>query len=170
MFYYPVASYCYAYQPSVRQGVILSDKFKSHNWWLPSIAEMYRILVYIGAASDKRNNEYGSLFFADENTAKYFHQFDALYSTNNTVSFNKFDNVLNCINSFYTSSESYTGEYTLNADGLMVSDKTNAVVNIDQIVTGYLSKHDGKNTGNACVFTTDKTSNDHRYILPVCQF
>lgn len=42
-FYYPAASLCYAYQPSVKEGEILNDKFKSHNWWLPSSGELARM-------------------------------------------------------------------------------------------------------------------------------
>ena len=42
-FYWPPASRCYAYQPSVKPGEVLSDKFKAHMWWLPSCAEMARI-------------------------------------------------------------------------------------------------------------------------------
>lgn len=44
-FYYPAASYCYAYQPT--EGVFpLADKFKVHNWYLPSLGELARIAWY----------------------------------------------------------------------------------------------------------------------------
>lgn len=42
-FYYPAASLCYAFQPSVKEGEVLNDKFKSHNWWLPSSGELARL-------------------------------------------------------------------------------------------------------------------------------
>lgn len=46
-YYYPAASYCYAYQPTVtRQGEILSDKFKAHKWYLPSAGELARMYWY----------------------------------------------------------------------------------------------------------------------------
>ena len=33
-FYYPAVSKCYAYQPTVKAGEELADKFKYHNWYL----------------------------------------------------------------------------------------------------------------------------------------
>ena len=38
-FYFPAASYCYAYQPSVPAGEVLADHLKAHNWWLPTVGE-----------------------------------------------------------------------------------------------------------------------------------
>lgn len=48
-YYYPMVSYCYAYQPvnsdsSLIEG--LADKFKPHNWWLPSFGEALRMNFY----------------------------------------------------------------------------------------------------------------------------
>lgn len=45
-FYYPAASYAYAYEPAIKQGEILSDKFKAHKWFLPTPgdAQMFRFL------------------------------------------------------------------------------------------------------------------------------
>lgn len=46
-YYYPAASYCYAYQPTVlRSGEVLNDKFKKHNWYLPSEGENCRMYWY----------------------------------------------------------------------------------------------------------------------------
>ena len=45
-FYYPAASYCYAYEPAVGRAETLPDKFKAHNWWLPSQGELSRIYWY----------------------------------------------------------------------------------------------------------------------------
>lgn len=45
-FYYPAASMCYAYEPSVKPGEVLSNKFRAHKWWLPSVGELGRICYY----------------------------------------------------------------------------------------------------------------------------
>lgn len=45
-FYYPMASRIYAWQPSVRSGEVLAEKFKAHKWWLPSEGELARIAWY----------------------------------------------------------------------------------------------------------------------------
>ena len=42
--YYPAASRCYAYVPSIKEGTL--DKFKAHNWWMPSYGELMRIAYY----------------------------------------------------------------------------------------------------------------------------
>ncbi len=44
-FYYPAASFCHAFQPSIRnnQGEVLAEHLKAHNWFLPSVGEMARI-------------------------------------------------------------------------------------------------------------------------------
>ena len=45
-YYYPAASMCYAYEPSVKKGEVLDDRFKAHKWWLPSAGELARICYY----------------------------------------------------------------------------------------------------------------------------
>ena len=46
-YYYPAASYCHAYEPtSLREGEVLADKFKAHNWYLPSSGELCRLYWY----------------------------------------------------------------------------------------------------------------------------
>ncbi len=45
-FYYPAASYCYAYEPTVAKKETLLDRFKAHNWWLPSAGESARMYWY----------------------------------------------------------------------------------------------------------------------------
>lgn len=49
-FYYPAASRCYAYQPTdhltLKDGEVLSDKFKTHKWYLPSCGELGRLYWY----------------------------------------------------------------------------------------------------------------------------
>lgn len=44
LIYYPAVSYCYAYCPSNKEGTL--DKFKEHNWWMPSVGELLRIGYY----------------------------------------------------------------------------------------------------------------------------
>ena len=36
-FYFPAASMCYAYEPKLKTGEVLIDKFKAHNWFLPPL-------------------------------------------------------------------------------------------------------------------------------------
>lgn len=49
-FYYPAASRCFAYQPTdhltLKEGEVLSDKFKTHKWYLPSCGELGRLYWY----------------------------------------------------------------------------------------------------------------------------
>ena len=52
--YYPAASYCYAYEPGIKtnglklkEGEKLSDKLKSHNWFLPSSGELVHMWFYL---------------------------------------------------------------------------------------------------------------------------
>jgi hypothetical protein len=53
-YYYPAASRCYAYQPTVKSGEVLAEQFKAHNWYLPSEGELCRIyfLMSYGATED----------------------------------------------------------------------------------------------------------------------
>ena len=41
-YYYPAASYAYAYEPKVKASEALSDIFKSHQWFLPAPGDMMR--------------------------------------------------------------------------------------------------------------------------------
>ena len=46
--YFPAASACYAYEPRVTiEGEVLSDKFKKHNWFLPTDGLMIRLTWYL---------------------------------------------------------------------------------------------------------------------------
>ena len=38
-YYYPAASYAYAYEPVVKQGETLHEKFRAHRWFLPTPGE-----------------------------------------------------------------------------------------------------------------------------------
>lgn len=45
-YYWPAASFCYAYEPKVADGEELAAKFKAHNWYLPAIGELCRQYWY----------------------------------------------------------------------------------------------------------------------------
>ena len=76
-YYYPPASYCYAYEPSVnKEGFSLADKFKKHNWWLPSCAELARLYWY---SSKKYVEGVDNAIFAKARTAGVF----AIFSSSN---------------------------------------------------------------------------------------
>ena len=53
-YYWPAASYCYAYEPEVMDGEELAPQFKAHNWYLPASGELARQYWYYrqGLASD----------------------------------------------------------------------------------------------------------------------
>ena len=58
--YYPAASYCHAYQPEVKPGEILNEKFTAHHWYLPSQVEIalfffYYRLIYINDPTNSMN-------------------------------------------------------------------------------------------------------------------
>ena len=45
-YYYPAASYCYAYEPLVKAGEELADNLKANNWFLASMGEWSRLSFY----------------------------------------------------------------------------------------------------------------------------
>lgn len=61
-FYYPAASECYAYQPVVKKGEVLLDKFKSHHWWLPSEGELARMYYYHSHGYDTTKKDAKAIF------------------------------------------------------------------------------------------------------------
>lgn len=67
LLFYPAASYCYAYAPTVPadSGNVLNSKFGRNNWWLPSYAEMFRIL-YFRTLHDNTGVKYNIEYFMDE--------------------------------------------------------------------------------------------------------
>lgn len=75
-YYYPAASECYAYQPTVKDGEILLDKFKAHHWWLPSLGELARIGYYSITTYNgfKLTNGHDTIFFKAYNSGifEYF--------------------------------------------------------------------------------------------------
>ncbi|MGM9767471.1 MAG: hypothetical protein ACI3Z0_03270 [Candidatus Cryptobacteroides sp.] len=54
-FFYPAVSAAYAYQPSVKAGEVLADKFKAHNWFLPTAGQQGRLYWYSKLAPAERN-------------------------------------------------------------------------------------------------------------------
>ncbi|MBQ0120931.1 MAG: hypothetical protein KBT13_07410 [Bacteroidales bacterium] len=56
-FYFPAASRCYAYEPKVKAGEVLSDKFKAHRWWLPSAGELARMVWWHLQGYDTANEK-----------------------------------------------------------------------------------------------------------------
>lgn len=45
-YYYAAASLCFHYEPDVKPGEVLSDKFKAGQWFLPSCGELGRMCYY----------------------------------------------------------------------------------------------------------------------------
>ena len=39
-YYFPIFSFAYAYQPTVKDGESINDKFKAHNWFVPTPGDM----------------------------------------------------------------------------------------------------------------------------------
>lgn len=54
--YFPAASAAYAYQPSVPSNFVLADKFKAHNWFLPTEGLLDRIHWYLKKGADSELN------------------------------------------------------------------------------------------------------------------
>ena len=65
--YYPAASCCYAYEPTnLMNGEKLNDKFKTHNWFLPSSGELVHIWYYLHTKMDaNRTNSLPSFNYYD---------------------------------------------------------------------------------------------------------
>lgn len=76
---YPAASAAYAYQPAIlKQGEVLSDKFKAHNWFLPSSGQLHRLYWYYR----QRGKDAG--IFDKAVNAGVFTQFRATYHWSST--------------------------------------------------------------------------------------
>lgn len=61
-FYYPAVSKCYAYQPAVAANEVLADKFKVHNWYLPSIGELCRLYWHSKKGPSYDDDRIGAIF------------------------------------------------------------------------------------------------------------
>ena len=77
-FYYPAASYCFAYEPAVTANEVLNPKFAENNWWLPSSGELARIYWYhkqgytVGTENAIFANAYSKNVFNSFGTATYW--------------------------------------------------------------------------------------------------
>lgn len=65
-FFYPAASMCYAYEPAVKPGEELSEKFKAHNWFLPTNGQLGRLYWYSKLAPAAQN-----IFTRAKNAGKF---------------------------------------------------------------------------------------------------
>ena len=92
-YYYPAASYCYAYQPTIKPYETLNDKFKAHKWFLPSGGELARMIFYWLRNDSTGNSKYDA-FKAAKAASK--------------ISFSS---------SSYWSSTEYSGTHCWNVDG-----------------------------------------------------
>lgn len=54
-FFYPAASICYAYRPSIKPGEVLAEKFKEHNWFCPTLGQCLRLYWYSKLAPADEN-------------------------------------------------------------------------------------------------------------------
>lgn len=52
--YYPAVSYCYAYCPTTRAD--LDERFKEHNWWMPTFGEFIRAGYYYTQTRNPNNS------------------------------------------------------------------------------------------------------------------
>ena len=53
--YYPIASACYSYEPNfLNPNEVLSEKFKKHNWFAPTIGQYARIWSYTYKSENKK--------------------------------------------------------------------------------------------------------------------
>ena len=70
-YYYPAASYCYAYEPQIKEGEHLSSKFSAHHWYLPAEGELVRLCWYklFGARYD--DDKIGNIFKNAVNDGKF---------------------------------------------------------------------------------------------------
>lgn len=59
-YYWPAASFCYAYEPDVKPGEELHKRFKAHNWYLPSSGELVRQYWYYRQGRDSSLNIFAS--------------------------------------------------------------------------------------------------------------
>lgn len=82
--YYPASFYCKMYEPKVKFNEVLGDKFTAGNWYLPSCAELARI-VYYGMKGYIKGEEGTDLaVFADAATNGIFAKISANWMWSST--------------------------------------------------------------------------------------
>ena len=57
---YPLVSACYAYEPKVKVGEVLADRFKAHNWFAPTEGLLARIQWYAKYGASQNMNIFGN--------------------------------------------------------------------------------------------------------------
>ena len=65
--YFPAASACYAYEPKIDKGEVLSNKFLKHNWFLPTFGLLVRLWAYCyqykdNISADRENSPFLKVF------------------------------------------------------------------------------------------------------------
>ena len=104
--YFPAASAAYAYQPSVPSNFVLADKFKAHNWFLPTTGILCRIHWYLKKGADSQLNIFRKALadglFVNFTSSHYWcssesHSYNAwivyfggTYSTSNTKNYSNY--------------------------------------------------------------------------------
>lgn len=61
-YYYPAASYCYAYRPTIKDDEVLNAKFSEHHWYLPSGGELVRLCWYKLFGAKYNDDKIGDIF------------------------------------------------------------------------------------------------------------
>ena len=103
--YYPVASMAYAYEPKVtlKQGEVLADRFKAHNWFLPSNGMLARIFWYQKLAQvnifEKATTKgvfkaYPSSYYWSSTESNATAAWNVHFNNGNTGSYNKYSTYL----------------------------------------------------------------------------
>lgn len=69
LYYFPAASICNSYEPEVKPGEVLDDRFKAGNWYLPTVSEIIEFAAYNEtnndvSASVERGSTYGNMHHA----------------------------------------------------------------------------------------------------------
>ena len=105
--YYPAASYCYAYEPiATKPGDTgLHSNFKAHQWYLPSIGELSRIYFYYYCNKQVDNNASQNIVINNEIKTINWYKYDYFRKALNSQ-------VLKLIASNFWSSTEYSAIYS----------------------------------------------------------
>lgn len=111
--YFPAASKCYAYDPTVvvdgsysilKDGEVLNDKFSIHNWFLPASGDLARLYWYHRQGYDNTSDE----------NAIFAKAFSEMGSTSGVINFTQFPSSGHWSSSEYNSNDSW---YVFFGDG-----------------------------------------------------
>ncbi len=67
--FYPAAYSAYLYEPAVKEGEVLNNAYKKHNWALPAGGVMWKVGLMYHASRNKTNNAYPSSVYANEDNS-----------------------------------------------------------------------------------------------------